>query len=361
MQLSPLLKKIITHVLAWALFIFYEVSIVIVLTPSKTLWWEYLGYYSVNIALFYANAHLVFSYIFKREQKRYLIALLVPLELLLYTLVEYSLENAFNHFRSVPHAISFNQHFVLSCLWRGVYFIGLSTAYWFVLSTIDRNRRISKMQVQQADMERRKAELERGKVELERNLARSQNAYLRAQINPHLLFNTLSFVYSSVYNVSHKASQGIMLLSDIMHYALGPVHEDGKIDLSREIEQVKNYVVLNQLRFSKPLCLNMTIEGNFLNYRFPPLLLLTFVENLFKHGILNDAAHPATVTIRCKDNILCAHINNKKRKSYIKTGFGIGIQNVETRLKEFYQEEDFHLQIQETDQHYTTNLKVHLA
>jgi len=348
------LRKILIHALAWAVFIIYEVSIVLIVAgPQRASWWEYIGYYIINILFFYANAHLVLAYVFDRQKPVYLLLLLVPLELALYILLEYSLENLYNLFRSPTQPIFLGQKLILAQLWRGIYYVGLSTAYWFVLSTIKRNKRISQLKVQQAEGEKEKAELEK-------DLALSQNAYLRAQVNPHLLFNTLNFIYNTVQPVSPRASEGIMILSEVMHYALGPVQEDGKTDLAREVAHIRKYIALNQLRFSKPLQLSLQLEGEFSLYRFPPLLLLTFVENMFKHGVLNDPVHPAIVSVKCADAQLHFFAKNKKRKSYIKTGFGIGIQNTETRLRQYYKKEDFCLDIREDDLCYMAKLRIKL-
>ncbi|WP_162056265.1 sensor histidine kinase [Pontibacter pamirensis] len=347
------LRVILVHALAWAVFILYEVTMALVQNSAKTMWWEYGGYYLINISLFYLHAHLVMDDALEKEWLPALLVILVPLELGWYVASEHLLEKLLNLYRSVPEEIVLDTSFFLRHIWQGASFISVSTAYWMVLNIIKRNKVISQLKVQQAEAEREKAELEK-------DLALSQNAYLRAQINPHMLFNTLSFIYSTVQDVSPKASEGVLLLSEVMHYALGQVHEDGKIDLAREVEQVKKYIGLNQLRFSKPLQLQMSFEGGFSQHRLPPLLLLTFVENMFKHGILNDPAHPATVFITCTDTTLNLSTRNKKRKSVMK-GHGIGIQNVETRLRKLYGEGYFLLNIQQDDVYYETNLQLVLA
>jgi len=91
------------------------------------------------------------------------------------------------------------------------------------------------------------------------------------------------------------------------------------------------------------------------------LVLLTFVENIFKHGILNDPAHPATVCIKCADALLRFSARNKKRMSSVTEGNGIGIQNVETRLKSLYREDAFCLNIREDETYHSINLQVKLT
>ncbi|QCR22334.1 sensor histidine kinase [Pontibacter sp. SGAir0037] len=354
MHSRPTYRILLLHALAWTAFIVYEMSMALVLNPTSNQWWEYASYYLVNISLFYLNAHVVLHYVLERSQRPLLLLVLIPFELLLYTLVEYGLEHLLNVFRAVPKPIFVDSFFVLKYIWRGVYFLGFSTAYWFFLHTLANNRRINLLQVQ-------RLEAEKARSELERNLVRSQNAFLQAQISPHLLFNTLNFIYNAVQDVSEKASHGVLLLSEVMHYALTRVHEDGKTDLSSEVEHIKKYVALNQLRFSYPLYLNMHYNGPFRQHRIPPLILLTFVENTFKHGDLTDASLPAAIHIGSHDCRLEFSSVNKKKRHLNGRGYGIGIQNAETRLRDFYGEQGFTLHIKEDEQLYTLTLKIDMT
>jgi two-component system, LytTR family, sensor kinase len=341
------------HVLAWATFIAYEVSMVQVIRPTQTIWWEYAGYYTVNILLFYIHAHIVLSYAIGKKGMPLLLLLLVPLELCFYLGIEYILEFLLNLIRLRPSPFSFDKPFILGYIWRAVYFLGISTAYWFVRHMIHNKKRINHMEVERLRAEKEKAELEKG-------LIRSQNAFLQAQISPHLLFNTLNFVYNSVQEVSPKASEGVMLLAEVMHYALKRVQEDGKSDLFYEVEHIEKYIALNQLRFSYPLHLQVQRSGCLSQGKIPPLLLLTFVENVFKHGDLTDPAYPASVAISCQGDYLHFSTHNKKRSQPGNLGHGIGIENARTRLMELYSVMDYAFSIQEDDMLHTVTLKLKL-
>jgi two-component system, LytTR family, sensor kinase len=344
-------RAVLTHVGAWAAFIFYEVFIVLVISSPQTIWWEYTGYYFLNIGLFYLHAHGVLANTFGKRHLPYLLLLLVPLELGLYTVLEYGLQYGYNLLRPEPRGIAFDLKTVLAYIWRGIYFIGLSTAYWFVGRTIRSQRQINQLEVQRLQDEKRQ-------TELERNLARAQNSFLQAQINPHLLFNTLNFIYNAVQDTSPKASEGVMLLSEVMHHALGPVDGDGMTALENEVEHIQKYVALNQLRFRQPLQLSTQYSGSTGRHRIPPLLLLTFVENTFKHGDLTDPEHPASVSVCCRPDQIHFRVRNKKRRQAVKGGYGIGIQNAKTRLRDFYRAEACHLDIREDDLHYAVDLKI---
>ena len=163
-------------------------------------------------------------------------------------------------------------------------------------------------------------------------------------------------------DVSSPAAAGVLLLSEVMRHALAPVHADGKTDLLREIEHIEKFIALNQLRFAYPLYFNWQVDRSFdSTYRIPPLVLLTFVENMFHHGDLTDSAQPATASLYCAGDTLHFRASNKRRKSPRPQGHGIGLQNVQTRLDSFYGKDGYTLRMQEDDRHYIVQFKLALA
>lgn len=352
MRFDTRLRRIFFHLLAWTTFITYEVAMILIISPTRTIGWEHTGYYGINIFLFYFHAHVILTYAFIRQNRPILLLALIPLELVVYIGLEVCLETVLNLFRIEQIAISLNLQSVLSYIWRAVYFMGISTAYWLVLTTLDKNKKIVNLDVQRLQAEKEKAELEK-------NLILSRNALLQAQINPHLLFNTLNFIYNAVQDVSPKASDGVLLLSEVMHYGLQHLPEDGKTSLSSEVEHIEKYIALNQLRFSYPLQLQLHLTAKHAAHRIPPLLLLTFVENAFKHGDLTDPAFPATITLCCQNNRLHFSLKNKKRKQHARQGYGIGIRNARTRLTEAYGCDNYNLETQEDELWYSVELIIH--
>jgi len=239
---------------------------------------------------------------------------------------------------------------VLRTLWMALQLIIFSTGYWFL-------KRSNAARIAQL-------ESEKSKSETEKNLAISRYAHLQAQINPHFLFNSLNFIYSSVMEISPDASQGILLLSEIMRYSLGKVAEDGKLPLWDEVEHIDRFIQLMQLRFSKRLCLtyNINIQEQYKTYRVPSMLLLTFVENVFKHGELTVAEHPALISISVNDDMLVLHTENyiRQTKNLIPSDH-IGLQNVTSRLNDYYPKEgDFDLLLNEIDNNFHVDLKIRL-
>lgn len=345
-------RQFLYHALAWSLFIFYEVFLVAFINPTQIALWEWAIWYSLNISLFYFFAHIVLR-LTVEHNKLLLLPLIVPAIAATYILLQIGIESLINPLREQPRAFVPDKIWALRVVWRCVYFMGFSTAYWFIRQTIKSQKRINQMRLESIQAEREKAELEKG-------LARSQNAFLQAQISPHLLFNTLNFIYNSVQDVSPKASEGVLLLSEVMHYALQRVHEDGKTELKHEVEHIEKYIALNQLRFSYPLHLQMKCSGR-LQGKIPPLLLLTFVENTFKHGDLTDPNHAACISVSHHQGQLHFSTSNKKRKHHGSRGYGIGIQNAQTRLSEFYDKHAYSLTIEEDEQRHAVHLKLKLT
>ena len=351
-------NAIVLHVLCWSVFIAYEVSLVKIVRASQgltdSLWKDYVLSYLFNIALFYFHALFTLPQCFEKGKKRTaLFSLLLFIELLTYLLLiglkELTfLESKVRSFSSLyPSEVAFIRQ-----VWRGIYFLIFSTAYWLIQNSFKKERRLK-------EVEKQALVHEKEKQELELELMASQNAFLQAQINPHLLFNTLNFIHSEVQQTSPKASEAIITLSDMMRYSLAEIKKDGKVELEKEIEQIENLLQINQYRFNHQLFVEFTCRDNYGKARIVPLLLVPFVENLFKYGDLTDSDHPARIHLRCESNFLEFATYNKKRKM---TGFfstGIGIKNVTTRLNSSYADR-YTLEIQNQDSIYSVNLAIQL-
>ena len=117
----------------------------------------------------------------------------------------------------------------------------------------------------------------------------SELALLRSQINPHFLFNTLNNLYSLVYKRSDEAPSVVMKLSEIMSYMLYDANSE-KVMLKKEIEYLHSFIELNELRLKEGKVTSFKIEGDYTNQLIPPMLLIPFVENAFKHGSKKSAS-----------------------------------------------------------------------
>ncbi len=339
-------RKLLMHALCWLIFITYEVSVVLAM-GGKGGFFRFAGFYALDILLFYGNTQ-VFSRAFR---SRYIVAALVPLvllELATFTALTIAVNIIIDSAESGFLVIDISRLDYVRAIWRGIYILGLSIAYWFTVRSFMNARKANQLQIQKLEGERREAALE--------------NAQLRAQINPHLLFNSLNFIYNSIESVSSKASEGILMLADVMRYAMSKVEADGKTALNKEIEQIMNYIALNQLRFGNKLYIDISITDVVAEseLRIPPLLLLTFIENIFKHGNLSDLRHPARIEISLEQNQLRFFSFNVKRTTRLQqTRDHIGIRNVRTRLQACYRG-THHLQIVDEGSTFIVELTISL-
>jgi LytS/YehU family sensor histidine kinase len=179
--------------------------------------------------------------------------------------------------------------------------------------------------------------LEAQKLQLETQISQANFNFLKAQINPHFLHNTLNFLYAKSLPYSTELSEGILTLSDIMRYALSQGNQkEGKAPLKDEIEHVNNVIKISQLRYSNQLKVNFEINGNVNGAMIIPFVLITLVENAFKHGDLKNPDHPIEIKLNVKDNQLYFYCRNKKKYGPTQLSTGIGLENIKKRLELAY-------------------------
>ncbi len=176
----------------------------------------------------------------------------------------------------------------------------------------------------------------------------SELRFLKSQINPHFLFNTLNNLYALTLKKSDKAPEIVLKLAEIMRYMLYECNERS-VHLSKEIQYMHNYLDLERLRQPKEADIRFTVDGHVSEQLVSPLLFVPFVENSFKHG-LNHATSGGFVHIRLsvQGEDLEFVIENSKvpqvpRASHPRSG-GIGLANVKQRLEILYPE-NHHLEV----------------
>lgn len=175
-------------------------------------------------------------------------------------------------------------------------------------------------------------ELQRKELELQSR--RSELSFLRSQVNPHFLFNSLNNIYSLVYQGSGQALNAIAGLSDLLRYMLYDTSE--KVELAKELDYIQKYIDLQRVRFDHPIRASLRIEGDLTAVEIAPLLLIPFVENAFKHGDFSAAGPGMTILVRQSADRLVFHCTNGKGSGQKDPGGGIGLGNVSRRLALLY-------------------------
>jgi hypothetical protein len=171
-----------------------------------------------------------------------------------------------------------------------------------------------------------------------RDAARNELSALKAQINPHFLFNNLNTIYSMAEQKDRRTPEVILKLSDFLRYVLYDTSSE-KIQLEKEVEMIKTYVGLQKERINpETTTIELEIDGDFSEVEIAPLLLLPLAENCFKHGI-GKSAGTIRIEISFDENQLLFKTENRvtpREKTNSEENGGIGISNVEKRLSLIY-------------------------
>lgn len=209
------------------------------------------------------------------------------------------------------------------------------------------------------DEKKHRKVLEAQKMQLEVDKSQANFKFLKSQINPHFLHNTLNFLYAKSLPYSTELSEGILTLSDIMRYALSEATgADDKAPLKDEIEHVRNVIKINQLRFSNNLHVSFEVNGIVNGIQIIPFLLITMVENAFKHGDLQRAEHPIVIRLTIAGKGLTFYCHNKKKTGPKEISTGLGLDNIRNRL-DFTYSNQYKMDIKEDADFYTTELTIY--
>ncbi len=186
-------------------------------------------------------------------------------------------------------------------------------------------------------------------------------AYLKSQINPHFLFNTLNSIYSLAIIGSTNTANAVVKLSSMMRYVLNDASKDW-VSLDEEINYISNYIELQKIRFENAVSIEFTIVGDTDGKIVAPLLLIPFIENAFKYGVNAEQNSAIKINIDIKKTMMHVCISNTK-VDYTESTYdshGIGIENTRSRLNLLYPNKHI-LAIEDTHNSYTVSLILHFV
>jgi len=317
-------KRIVQHLLFWTVVIIIELftlseEFYAGLASSDAIWFQLLKVIFTIIAT-YAN-YLVLIPVFLKK-KRYIpftifnIINLAIFSFLVFTVSVISFKNG-----SIHNGGNFEHHilFTLSVFYV-IFFIAASTMLYFAQEWYKLKDVANKLIL-----------IEKEKIESEHNA-------LKAQLNPHFLFNTLNNIYALSIAKSDNTPKVVLKLSGLMSYILYECKEDF-VPLQKEIDFLNNYIELEKIR-TKKLKVEFIIELNGSDFKIAPLILIPFVENAFKHS--KTESHDSTIEMSLKvdelANLDFYCINNiGDEKTTIENKYrGLGIDNVNKRLSLLY-------------------------
>jgi len=304
--------------------------------------WQALIYSVINIsfyaAIIYGNIGLIFPRLYEKGH------------IVLYALASAALLIAVGVSRTFLSITIYNRFFARQPesldIWRYLYNTLTGVAI-FVLSFVFR------IAMAYFRLKRQAAQMLEQKSQAELNL-------LKSQVQPHFLFNTLNNIYYEAYREAPRTAQLIGRLSDIMRYFVDESPRE-RVALSTEIKFLENYIALEEIRIRHGVIVDFQKEyqGEPL---LPPMLLMTFVENLFKHGIDRSAAgNSISLSLTQEDgHLLFTTENALPANAPTPTKQGFGLQNLEKRLTLLYGNR-FVLATTRTATHYKAFLKIPLV
>jgi len=286
---------------------FLPVSVALVFAGLNTL---------LAMTMFYANSLWIFPVFF--EKRRFLLYILINLGLVIllahfFFVVDGYLVDNFR-MKAPEHQIPrFFQYFRVITMLIFIFFTSLS------FSLI---RKVAENETLQKQLFKEKSDTE---IRL-----------LKAQINPHFIFNSLNNIYSLTYSKSDEAPGAVLKLSEMLRYVYYDCNRD-EVTLGAEIEYIRNYIAFQKMKSSHVQDIDLMTENINESFRIAPMLFIPFVENAFKYSKIEDEKGASVrMKLTTEGDQLCFHVRNTHPENGQKAGSRMGIENVRNRLNLTY-------------------------
>ncbi|MCX6216024.1 histidine kinase [Spirosoma sp.] len=196
--------------------------------------------------------------------------------------------------------------------------------------------------------------------QIENDQLQAELRQLKAQIQPHFLFNTLNSIYALAIRQDEQTADAIVKLSEFMRYIIRDAHRD-KVALAKELSYIANYIDLQKARLRDAVQIDYQLEGNAQQLEIAPLLLFSFIENAFKYGVSPDEESPIDIHLRIEDTSLHLYVANKKVAiNQFENSTGMGLKNAGERLRLLYPEAH-QLTIDNNETNFRVNLSLTLS
>jgi two-component system LytT family sensor kinase len=302
-----------------------------------------LPYGALNISIFYLAYFWLSPMMFTYQRVGRSLLFLIGI-VLITSLVKYAVAHSFEDLLlkygdEKQHRLTFLQYYISACI-IGLFFAFLGCVFYIIVNNI-RQQQL-----------RKNLETEKLNAEL---------AFLKFQINPHFLFNSLNNIYALAYKKSPKTPEAILKLAEMMRYMLYESNDE-RVFLSNEIQYLTNYIELQRLRSKEEIYVDWEVqigEKESMEYKVMPLLLISFLENAFKHGVSDNPLKPIRVMISIEDHRLHFRVENQKKVAFKDETHGVGLDNLKRRLQLGYPEKHT-FQVIDTENYYIGELFLYL-
>jgi two-component system LytT family sensor kinase len=326
------------HLSFWIVMFSLIVYLMALIVDGVYLFQRSLVLVTINVILFYACYFwIVPTYIQKKKIGKAALSILI---LVLVIMV----------LRSVGDRLlmdRFNQEPLYDIPKRGRFILMFSGELTFAVFAC-----LLKLAVGSYENKRKMAELE--KLQLNTELQ-----FLKAQMSPHFLFNSINNIYSLVLLKSNKAPEALMKLSDLLRYSLYDCHD--KVSLRQEIEAIESYIELFKLKYEEEVRLEFINDVEITDFQIEPLLYIPLLENALKYsGIGNNPEAYIQLKLNVENNMLVFKVSNSKGiHNKIQEASGIGLANIRKRLENIYPGK-YDFEVYEDDNLFEVTLKISL-
>ena len=186
-------------------------------------------------------------------------------------------------------------------------------------------------------------------------LKKEELKFLKMQVHPHFLFNTLNTLYGFALKKADETPEMILKLSNLLDYILYQIDKPF-VPLSEELNHIEDYISLEKMRFNESLKVDFKTNDVHLDYQIAPMLLIPFVENSFKHGSLIKGILTISIEVSMNGNELSFCIKNSHTPE-LKETKGIGLENIKKRLEALYPNQ-YSLEINQTTNEFEVIMKL---
>jgi two-component system LytT family sensor kinase len=337
------MKNIKVHIAIWIAYFIIVYTSDLILDPDTRLSSSIAMFLTHNIFLFYSLLFVIRKFSTKSRKITILSVLrffivLITFFSFKYVLIYFVFPKIYGPFSDPPKIKWITAGF----LWLINYSL-FASAYFYFQSSIKKQKEVSKLLEEKLTKEKKNVQLE--------------NAHLRAQINPHFLFNTLGFLYNQANKADPELAEGIMALTSIMRSAIRKPTEDGRVPLGEEVESIGQLIRIYELRYNRKVYITFSHSGNLDGLTILPHVLITLVENALKHGDIHKPEHPLTISITATNGMLLFKVHNRKRFGPKDHSHGIGINYLQSQLQFAYKNQ-CSMHVADEELFYTTTLTI---
>lgn len=354
-----IIKKILLHCVCWLLYYcMADIEGIVIDFSFRGTFAAFTSYFLLACLFYFLIYYLNPKFLFKGKYWEFFISIFVLFFIYNFARIyqlrvfdriypAYILDHTYNHtpisfIGILPRSITYYSNnmslFICYCLW---------------INTKTLNKNIIEKGKLALEQERRFLELKAENVQ-------SELLFLQNQINPHFLYNTLNLFYAKMVPQDQDLADGILTLSDVMRYALNSYTQNStgqKTLLSDEVAHLQNVIKINHLRFPNNMYLDFEMTGSLEFIYMLPLVLITFVENIFKHGAVHLKEYPAKIRLTVTNGTIQFETFNKKKNSIQESCTGIGLKNIRKRLEYTYGK-NFSLNTNDNGNFYTVSLVI---